>query len=175
MSLLLTKFKELEVNYPEVYRTSLFDKYANVGGANETTVQNSGKFFETYYEFYIYAFFIGLSLGHKTEINGKKNSFRVPISQWGRKSNKIHRTDFTKIQDFIFMAALTNSAIDPVEIELGNMSDDQALTILKETVEQFTNTGLIHLSLKLEEIKLEKSQFTFLNILLELNEASSAT
>jgi len=174
MSTIHSEFKNLIPSYPEVFKISLFERFANVGGANQLTSQSSGKYFESYYEFYIYAYFMGLYLGYPTELSGKKTSFRLEIGQWGNKSTKIHRKEFVKIQDYIFMSAFTKAKLDPISIEKGEITQEQVLSTLKTTIENYTNSGLLYIDENVESIKLGISQYSFLNLILKLNKAASA-
>lgn len=140
-------------NYDEGYQ-KIFEKLANKGnegGDREEIAIETGKVFATQYELYIYAFFIGLYMDEKQESTTKTN-FGHKISEWGKKSRKSGRESFVEIQDFMFIALITKSEIDFIELErtIDETEIKKSVTQLIDLMESYTNGGLQLIQDKLE-------------------------
>ena len=132
----------------------IFEKLANKGnegGDNEERARETGKIFSTQYEMYSYAFFLGL-YSNKQQENDNKINFGHKISEWGKKNRKSGRESFLEIQDFIFIALITKSDINFIELErsLDENETKKAIFILTDIMESYTNGGLQLIKEKLE-------------------------
>jgi hypothetical protein len=157
----MEKIKDLWAHKTPKYNVEyslLFEKLANKGNGDrsEERIFEKGLIFSTQYEFYIYAFFIGLYAKERIELSsGKMNTdFGHNIENWGKKSKSdFLRKQFTPIQDFIFSSLVVYSDIDFIEIE--KSSDEQpvsdAVNKLISTMEEFTNGGLQIIKEKIED------------------------
>jgi len=81
----------------------------------------------------------------------KKENFRVPIKDWGNKTGRLLRKDFSQIQEYIFTALIAKADIDFIAIEKGQIDEDSVIKNLLYQFESFTNGGLIFLKSKYEE------------------------
>lgn len=170
MESLFEKWKTKIPKYNEIYKASLFDTLSNLGGGTEVARYNLGKHFSNNYEFYMYAFFLGLYNNQykPLEKEVKKVDFSHPIQFWGSKSNRIGRIDFTNLQEYMFAAVVAKTDIDFIELEKGNITEDEVVKKLIETMEAYTNAGLMLICEKLEESPTYFLQApAFLNLILE--------
>jgi hypothetical protein len=140
-------------NYNVEYQP-IFEKLANVGndgGNNEERARETGRVFATQYEFYIYAFFLGL-YSNEQQASTKKETFGHKISEWGKKNRSSLRDSFTEIQNFIFISLVTKCDIDFIQLERSSNEDDikNAVSKLVDLMESYTNGGLQLIKEKLE-------------------------
>jgi hypothetical protein len=170
MKNLFEKWKEKIPKYDIAFREILFEKLTRKGSGSEQSREDRGKQFANNYELYIYAFFLGLYNNEFTPIpeDSKKVDFSYAIQFWGSKSNRYDRKDFTNIQENIFIALLAKTNINLVELEKGELNEDEAVKALTKTMESYTNGGLILLKEKIENNANYFLQPTsFLNMILE--------
>ena len=155
-----------------IVHKDLFNALSKKYGAEGEKKMNLGKHFSTNYELYIYAFFFGLYNDEYVPIskNEKKVDFSHHIQYWGSKSSPI-RKDFTNLQENIFMALIAKTEIDLIALEKGDLSEEEAVKSLINTMESYTNGGLILIKEKLEDNPNFFLQPTsFLDMILELEE-----
>ena len=148
----------------------LFNSLSTQGGKDQTTF-DLGKHFNTNYELYTYAFFLGLYNDVFLPIanDEKKTDFSYAIKFWGSKTN-IDRKDFTSLQENIFMAVFAKSDLDLEKLEKGEISEDDAIKILTNTLESYTNGGLTLIQEKIDDSPNYFIQPTsFLNLIMESN------
>lgn len=149
--------------YDQKYKDILMREFADYGARTQDI-----KAFETAYEFYIYAFFVGLYNNEKKPISVKENSYGHKIEFWGNKSNKRERKDFSIIQKYIFTALVVKTDIDFIALDKGEITEESAVSKLMETMEMYTNGGMGLIREKFEDD--EPFFYTptgFLNYLLE--------
>ncbi len=172
MANLFEKWRTRIPKYNEIYKATLFDPLSNIGGGSEKAKFNLGKHFSNNYEFYMYAFFLGLYKEQYKPLDKdvKKADFNHAIQFWGSKSNRLGRTDFTNLQEYMFAAVIAKTNIDLLELEKGSISEDEAVKKLIETMEAYANGGLMLISDKLDESPHYFIQApAFLNLILESN------
>jgi hypothetical protein len=131
-------------SYDQQY-VDLFDKLALKATSlkGEEAVEQHGKVFASNYEFYIYAFFLGIySNTHKTTVE-KPHDFGHPIENWGKK-NTPNRKDFRRIQEYMFSLLVLKSDVDflALEFEEDEGVVSKAVTSLLKVMEGYTNGGL---------------------------------
>jgi len=153
MDSLFDKWKTKVPNYSTEFSSLLFDPLSKKFGGSEEKIASLGKHFSTNYELYIYAFFLGLYNDEYIEIEKgiKKTNFSHHIQYWGNKGNRQNRKDFSSIQYYIFMTLINKSEIDLIELEKGNISEDDVITELMLIFESYTNGGLTLIKVKLED------------------------
>ena len=173
MENLFDKWKTKIPKYNEVFRAELFNSLSTTGGGTELKKYNLGKHFSNNYEFYMYAFFLGLYKNEYKPIEeeAKKVDFSHAIQNWGNKTNMVGRKDFSKLQEYIFTALVAKTDIDFIELEKGNIEEDEVVKKLISTMEAYTNGGLILISEKLQDNSNYFLQPTsFLNMIQEAKE-----
>ena len=149
--------------YDLKYKEILMKEFADYGARSKDI-----KAFETAYELYIYAFFVGLYNNEKKPISKKENSYGHKIEFWGNKAGKKFRKDFSILQKYIFVALVSKTDVDFLALEKGDISIDSVVSSLMETMEQYANGGINLIREKFEDN--ESFFFTptgFLNFILK--------
>jgi len=168
MENLFDKWKTKIPKYSSKYK-NLFDSLSQKFGAEGEKKINLGKHFSTNYELYMYAFFLGIYKKEYSPIpsDEKKIDFSHHIQFWGNKS-RIDRKDFSNLQEYIFSALVARTDIDFIALEKGEISENDVVKELINTMEAFTNGGLTIIDEKIEENSNYFLQPTsFLNMILE--------
>jgi len=173
MNSLFDLWKEKVPYYDKDFK-SLFDLIALKGSLGGNRV-GLGKHFDTQYELYIYAFFLGLSKNEFIPIpDGRRiGNFSHHIKFWGNK-NSGSRKDFSYIQKYMFTAVAAKTEIDFIELEKGNINEEDVVKKLLNTFESYTNGGL---TLIQEEMKENPNRFlqstAFLNMLISVSKETA--
>lgn len=167
----MEKWKQKIPKYSTKHK-GLFESLSTKFGSEGDKTISLGKHFNTNYELYIYAFFLGLY--HDVYIpitkEEKKTDFSYLIQKWGSKSNPL-REDFTSLQEYIFMAVFAKSDLDLELLEKGELSEDDAIKTLINTLESYTNGGLILIQDKIDDNSNYFIQPTsFLSLIMESKE-----
>lgn len=170
MENLFDKWKVKIPKYSEEFREPLFDSLTKKFGGSEKSKVDLGKHFSNNYELYMYAFFLGLYNNEFVPIpdNAKKVDFSHAIQFWGSKGNRLDRKDFSSLQEFIFTSLIAKTEVDLIALEKGDVSEDEIVKELLQTMESYTNGGLTLIREKIEE----NSNFflqptSFLNMILD--------
>lgn len=142
-------------------------------GASELT-SAKGKALGAGYELFIYAFFIGLYANKKRELVGEPKIFGQPIQYWGNLDSKKFRKAYPRLREYIFTALLAKTdGLDLTSLEKGELSDSQAVDMLKDTMEQYANYGFYFIE---EKLKNNPNYFYkntgFLDVILDLVQPS---
>ncbi len=133
-----------------------------------------GKILGAAYELYIYAFFVGLYANKKRELKGDSKVLGQPIMYWGNLENKKHRKAYPKLREYIFTALIAKTDLDLIALEKGDITDNKAVDMLKDTMEQFANYGFYLIEEKMQNNPNYFYQNTsFLNIILDLVQPSN--
>jgi hypothetical protein len=153
MNSIFDKWKTKVPRYNEVYKDALFTVIANYGGGSSKSSYYKGRQFETAYELYMYAFFLGLYNNQFKPLDAdvKKTDFSQPIQFWGNKSGRIGREDFSNLQEYLFAAIIAKTDVDFIALEKGEISEDDLVKQLLDTMEAYTNGGLILINEKITE------------------------
>ena len=168
MESLFNKWKTKIPKYSEIHK-DLFNSLSKKFGAEGEKKLNLGKHFSTNYELYIYAFFLGLYNEEFIPIPEKEKrvDFSHHIQFWGSKSTSI-RKDFTILQEYIFMALVAKTDIDLIALDKGELSEEDAIKMLINTMESYTNGGLTLIKDKIDQNSNYFLQNTsFLNMILD--------
>jgi hypothetical protein len=169
MESLFDRWKTKIPKYDEQFRESLFDAISKKFGGSEKAKADLGKNFSTNYELYIYAFFLGLYNNEFSPIpeSSKKVDFSHAIQHWGSKSGRLERKDFTALQEYMFASLIAETDIDIMSLEKGEITEDEVSRQLIQTMESFTNGGLILIKEKLDfNPNYFLQQTSFLNLIL---------
>jgi len=152
------------------FEKSLLRLFTDYGvGASELTTAK-GKTLGAGYELFIYAFFIGLYADKKRELVGDTKTFGQPIQYWGNLDSKKFRKAYPKLREYIFTALVAKTnGLELISLEKGEISDSQAVDMLKDTMEQYANYGFYYME---EKLKNNPNYFYktsgFLNVILKL-------
>ena len=125
-------------------KIGLFEELSYTGGGEGDRRLARGKPFANNYELYIYAFFVGIYAQEQLPIPEEEETktFGMPIDSWGRKTNRFGRTDFTELQDYMFMAVFTETDFDIHDLERGKVTAASVAKAMIKTMESYTNAGL---------------------------------
>jgi hypothetical protein len=151
MESIFNKWRTKIPKYSEVHK-DLFNSLSQRFGAEGEKKLNLGKHFSTNYELYVYAFFLGLYNNEFIPIpeNEKRVDFSHHIQYWGSKSTSI-RKDFTILQEYIFMAVVAKTDVNLIDLDKGELTEEDAVKMLIATMESFTNGGLTLIREKIEQ------------------------
>jgi hypothetical protein len=133
MSILERKIYKINPGYLLEYE-DLIKNHAQFGGGSSDNKFSQGRSFSNVYEFYIYAFFIGLYKGVSLEIldSDKKNKF-WEIENWKPK----------ELVDYLLICTMAETDFDMVGIENMNEADVyKQIALLKNGIEGYANGGL---------------------------------
>ena len=169
MENLFDKWKTKIPKYSEVHK-DLFNSLSQKFGAEGEKKINFGKHFSTNYELYMYAFFLGLYNEEFSPIpdTDKKTDFSHHIQHWGSKTTISTRNDFTNLQENIYLSLIAKTDVDFIALEKGEIKEDEVVKSLIQTMESYTNGGLILIKEKIEENPNYFLQPTsFLNLILD--------
>nr|WP_320118659.1 hypothetical protein [uncultured Marinifilum sp.] len=133
----------------------LFNKLAKKFGSSEEKKEDSGKIFNSNYELYMYAFFLGLYRNKRIPIEGEKIDFSHEIKHWGKKGRHADRKDYTILQRYMFMALVAKTDLDFIELDNAEeVGIKRAVLQLRAEFAEYTNTGLLILQEQYETDKL---------------------
>lgn len=141
MKSVLNLWTEKVPNYSTNFKDSIFKKLSNFGGGSEDNKIDSGSVFSNGYELYMYAFFLGFYNERYSPLQSPKQNFSVPIKDWGRKSNRLGRLDFTNLQEHMFYACFIKSNVDWIEVNKGSITIEYAIKELLDVFEAYANGG----------------------------------
>jgi len=152
MESLFNRWRTKIPNYDEQFKESLFEAISKKGGGTEKVKADLGKNFSNNYELYMYAFFLGLYNEEREPIpeDSKKVNFNHAIQHWGSKSGRLERKDFTLLQEYIFAALVAKTDFDIMALEKGEATEDEISRELIQTMEAYTNGGLVLIKEKLD-------------------------
>lgn len=139
-------------NFEKHFEESLLREYTDYGvGASEHT-SAKGKMLGAAYELYIYAFFLGLYSDKKRALNGDTKSLGQPLQYWGNLDSKKDRKAYPRLREYIFTALIAKTDdLDLIALEKGNMTESQAVDMLKDTMEQYANYGFYAIEEKMKD------------------------
>ena len=159
MNIIDKKLYKLNPVYLAEYE-DLIRSHSQFGGGASENKFIQAKSFSNVYEFYIYAFFIGLYKNKKVEIisEDKTKSF-WEMDNWKPK----------ELVDYLIICAIAESEFDMVAIEQMDEKDaSEHIKLLKQEIEKYANGGLRYINDKLEEEpELKDDDMFFISLLSE--------
>lgn len=157
------------------FEAKLFRVFTDYGVGSSELTSAKGKALGAGYELFIYAFFIGLYADKKRELAGDTKTFGQPIQYWGNLDSKKFRKAYPRLREYIFTALLAKTnGLDLIFLERCEISDSQAVDMLKDTMEQYANYGFYFIE---EKLKNNPNYFYkntgFLDVILDLVQPSN--
>ena len=134
------------------YQTSVVDVFCDYGKGVSSFLEARGKIFGAGYEIFIIAFFIGLYHNRTkplVEDRDKKKSFGQPIQYWGNIENRIGRSSYSKIRQYIFAALIAKTDIDFIALDKGEISLRSVVDKMMVKMEEYANYGFDYIEDKL--------------------------
>lgn len=139
----IKRFEDRAPVYAKIYRESIVNRFANVGGGKETDMFERGKFFSNVYELYMYAAMLGLKKNYRLPLEDAETQKFIEIRDW-KTSNDLVR--------FIEMALIARSDIDLNELEsMEEAQVESKLTELRKQLEEYANGGFDLIYTKVQE------------------------
>jgi hypothetical protein len=152
METLFTQWAARVPRYDKKY-VELFEQLAQKGSTSERTKGAYGRTFSSFYELYIYAFFLGLynNAIEPFPDGAKLTDFSHAIEHWGNKGGKLMRKDYSVIRRYIFAGTILNSDVDLLKLERNEIDVKDVTRELLDVTEAIANGGLRLLRDKLDE------------------------
>ncbi len=135
------------------YQESIMDVFTDYGRGTTQYQSARGKTFGAGYEIFIIAFFIGLYSDRTkplVEDKAKRKSCGQPIQYWGNQENRLGRTSYGKIREYIFAALVARTDIDLIALDKGEVTVRKVVDQLVEKMEQYANFGFSFMTEKME-------------------------
>lgn len=132
MNMIESKLFKINPRYKDKYKDLLI-RYAQFGGGAEADKFINSRSFSNVYEFYIYAFFIGLNRDVPSEVLSEdKSSTFWEMENWKPKS----------LVNYLLSCSIAKSDFDMVAIEYMNESEaTEEIRKVKSTIEAYANGG----------------------------------
>lgn len=135
------------------YQESIMDVFTDYGRGSSQYQSARGKYFGAGYEAYILAFFIGLYHDQTKpliEDKAKRKTCGQPIQYWGNQENRLGRTSYGQIREYIFAALVAKTDIDLIALDKGETTVRKVVDQLIEKMEQYANFGFSYMQEKME-------------------------
>jgi hypothetical protein len=133
------------------FEETLLRLFTDYGVGSSDAMSSKGKILGAGYELYIYAFFVGLYANKKRELNGDTKVLGQPIQFWGNVDSKKFRKAYPRLREYIFTALIAKTDLDLIALEKGDITDSQAVDMLKNTMEQYANYGFHAIEEKMKD------------------------
>lgn len=139
---------EWEKRYENTIKT-----FANYGKGVDQYQDIHGKIFGAGYEVYIIAFFIGLYHNQTkplVEDRAKRKTLGQAIMYWGNLENRLNRTSYGKIREYIFAALIARTDVDLIALDKGTITPRSVVDKLIVKMEEYANFGFDFIEEQLE-------------------------
>lgn len=141
-------------SYEKHFEDSLIKPLTDFGKGTNEASDAKGKVLGAGYEALIMAFFIGLYSNKRLPLS--KDSDIKDLSQqiqyWGNIESRKGRKAYPKLREYMFIALVSKTPeIDWLELEKGNRTINETVTLLMSTMEEYINYGLFVMEEKIQE------------------------
>ena len=136
------------------YQESIMDVFTDYGRGTTSYQAARAKIFGAGYEVFIIAFFIGLYFDQTkplVEDKAQIKTYGQPIQYWGNQENRLGRTSYGQIRDFMFAALVARTDIDLIALDKGETTVRKVVDQLISKMEQYANFGFSFMYEKMEE------------------------
>lgn len=140
--------------YEKHYEAEVIRLFTDFGYGTNTASEAKGKILGAGYEVLIMAFFIGLYSNHKSPLSRdvERKDLGQPIQYWGNLDSKKGRRAYPRLKDYIFAALVARTPeLDWLELEKGNKTPSECVSLLLCTMEEYINYGLEVIAEKLNQ------------------------
>ena len=135
------------LKYESLFHEPIVNSFCQWQSSTDNGRDVKGRIFNAGYEVFIYAFFIGLYKGERRPLKGSTKSFSMEIFRLGDvKERNTNRNKYVAIQRYIFAALVARTDIDLVEYDKGNVSTEDAVNMLMETLNEYANGGFYYIN-----------------------------
>jgi hypothetical protein len=160
--------------YQKEYEKKVIKILVDFGKGTNEASEAKGKILGAAYEVLIMAFFIGLYSNKKVPFGpyDETKDCGQPIQYWGNLDSKKLRHAYPRLREYIFIALVAKTpSIDWIELDKGNLTVNEVVSLLMDTMEEYINYGL---SILLDKIKEDEGFFynnnSFLNLFMEITD-----
>ena len=136
------------------YQTSVIEVFTDYSKGVNQYQDVRGKIFGAGYEIFILAFFIGLYFDRTkplVEDKAKRKDLGQKIMYWGNIENRIGRSSYGRIREYMFAALIARTDIDFIALDKGEITARKAVDMLIDKMEQYANFGFDFMQEKLED------------------------
>ncbi len=136
------------------YQESIMDVFTDYGRGTTAYQVARAKIFGAGYEAFIIAFFIGLYFDQTKPLVEDKaliKTYGQPIQYWGNQENRLGRTSYGQIREFMFAALVARTDIDLIALDKGEITVRKVVDQLVDKMEQYANFGFSFMYEKMEE------------------------
>lgn len=159
MNLLKKRLNSFKPRYLKSFEP-MITQYAQFGGGSAEDKFNKAKAFSNVYEFYIYAFFLGLAKNKALDITSQDDAKGfMEIENWKP----------YELTEQLLICAIGESDFDMNAVE--NMEKDELYkesNRVNSTIERFANGGLLYIQERIEEnYDSDEDELVFVNFLKE--------
>lgn len=135
------------------YQSTIMDVFTDYGKGVNQYQDIRGKIFGAGYEIYIIAFFIGLYYNQTKPLVDDKSKRKVlgqAIMYWGNVENRLGRTSYGKIREYMFAALIARTDVDLIALDKGEITARSVVDALISKMEQYANFGFDYIEEQLE-------------------------
>lgn len=136
------------------YQESIMDVFNDYGRGTTSYQVARAKIFGAGYEAFIIAFFIGLYFDQTKPLVEDKaliKTYGQPIQYWGNQENRLGRTSYGQIREYMFAALVAKTDIDLIALDKGEITVRKVVDQLIDKMEQYANFGFSFMYEKMEE------------------------
>ena len=141
-------------SYEKHYEQEVIKVISDFGKGTNEASDAKGKILGAGYEPLIMAFFIGLYSNKMIPLDQYADikDLGQPIQFWGNLDSKKGRRAYPRLKEYIFIALVARTPdIDWIELDKGNRTVNETVSLLMTTMEEYINYGLSVMSDKLHE------------------------
>ena len=139
--------KSSALKFESVFYDPIVETFCQWHSSTDNGRDEKARIFNAGYEVFIYAFFVGLYKNERRPLNGATRSFSMEIFRLGDvKERNTNRNKYTAIQRYLFAALIAKSDINLVEYDKGNISTEEAVSILMTTLNEYANGGFYYIN-----------------------------
>lgn len=140
--------------WEERYQESVISVFSDYGKGVNQYQDVRGKIYGAGYEVFILAFFIGL-YSNKTkplvEDKAKRKQFGWAISNWGTSEPRLGRSQYPRLQEYMFAALVARTDVDFIALDKGEITPRKIVDDLITKMEEYANYGFDFIQEKMEQ------------------------
>lgn len=136
------------------YQESIMNVFTDYGRGSTQYQSARAKMFGAGYEAFIIAFFIGLYFDQVKPLVGdkaKRKTCGQAIQYWGNQENRLSRSSYGMIRQYIFAALVARTDIDYIALDKGELTVKKAVDALIDKMEQYANFGFDYIKEQMEQ------------------------
>lgn len=144
--------KSSALRYESAFHAPIVEAFCQWHSGTDKGRNDKGRIFNAGYEAFIYAFFVGLYRNERRPLSGQTRSFSMEVFRLGDVNDRnTGRKKYTEIQQNIFAALIAKTDLDLVEYDRGNITSEEAVSILMATMNEIANAGFYAINDKMKQ------------------------